>query len=857
MAVTMLMSVFTASVYAIEVDDTAIGAEVDILDSAASNARALTAINELQKKEWYKIGSNIGTTQCFGFAASVFKSLFGKTMGTQTSATKITSDTMTEVGRLLGAQSNESIKNLLMKAYPGDVIQYSSTTTAIHAAVIKEVNNSGITLYHAYGGGSGTWYVHEDYLPWSIVPTSNGFIGSFTSNSHGIGLYHSKNYDEMFGNFENLGSDFYAHITTTSNHYLAVSADSTNNVLLSTLTYSNYQEWRFQKDSDNAYKITNVKTGTCLDVKGGKAEKGTNIQVYASNNSNAQRWYILKNGTGYRLVPKADTSTTMDVKDGTIASGTNIQIWDNQNTSDAQRFTITKTTHSTSNLGQRFTANIISSVSELPVAANDSGNVFIDSASGDGYQEWLFERQEDNSYEIKNVKLNKCLDVYNRETANGTNIQVYNDNNSMAQRWYMMKDGKDYYFVPKINVDGAMDIAGGTLTKGTNIQEYKRNSTDAQKFYLDYLDCTPKYTKESNGHRYEYYDLNTTWQLSEKFCERKGGHLVTVTSEAENELVHNMINKNAWLGGTNFGADTRWYHVNGESMTYTNWRQGEPSNGSEHCMVMYYSGDYAKQWNDVNETQTTGFVCEYDDIVDPERFSPMHTLSVGEKRYEVYEDGVDWQTAKAVCEKKGGNLVVINDAQENDDITELIQNSSKDELWIGFIDINREGVWKDVFGNQLSYTNWAQDEPNNSLHIEDYALIKKADGKWNDFKGFGGYYHSMGFICEYDVSEQTVEYETIAPSETAAEETVEPPIPFPTEEPDPEILGDADGDGTVGSIDVTQIMRYVAQIDTGIDEGVLMNADVDGNGVLEIIDATYIQRYLANIETPYKIGETV
>lgn len=68
------------------------------------------------------------------------------------------------------------------------------------------------------------------------------------------------------------------------------------------------------------------------------------------------------------------------------------------------------------------------------------------------------------------------------------------------------------------------------------------------------------------------------------------------------------------------------------------------------------------------------------------------------------------------------------------------------------------------------------------------------------------------------------------------------------------ILGDADGDGEVTSVDVTYVQRYNAALQTGNDEAVLMNADVDGNGLLEIIDATFIQRHLAKIETPYDIG---
>ena len=71
------------------------------------------------------------------------------------------------------------------------------------------------------------------------------------------------------------------------------------------------------------------------------------------------------------------------------------------------------------------------------------------------------------------------------------------------------------------------------------------------------------------------------------------------------------------------------------------------------------------------------------------------------------------------------------------------------------------------------------------------------------------------------------------------------------------ILGDADGDGDVASIDATYLLRFNAEIKTGISEDLLHNGDADGNGELEIIDATYIQRWLAEFNIPYLIGVEV
>ena len=337
----MLLTVLPFSVLAAETDSAQTAASIDSESVSNTNAAATAAINALQQKDWYKIGSNIGQTQCYGFANAVFKSLFGSDMGYQASPTQISSSTMTEVGRYTGATSNATIKALLMKAYPGDIIQYCSTTTPIHAAVIKAVSNSGITLYHAYGGSTnGYWTVHEDYITWANVPTANGFIGSFTSSNHGIGLYHSKNYAQKFGDvYQDLGTNFYANIVVTSNTNLAVAANSSSNVLLATKANTNAQKWLFERASDKSYRITNVGMNKCLDVTGGKTDDGTNIGVYANNDKANQRWYFVKDGSGYTIVPKSCIGSAMDIKNGTIANGTSIWQY-TRNQSNAQRFSV-------------------------------------------------------------------------------------------------------------------------------------------------------------------------------------------------------------------------------------------------------------------------------------------------------------------------------------------------------------------------------------------------------------------------------------------------------------------------------------------------------------------------------------
>ena len=46
-------------------------------------------------------------------------------------------------------------------------------------------------------------------------------------------------------------------------------------------------------------------------------------------------------------------------------------------------------------------------------------------------------------------------------------------------------------------------------------------------------DTDPVAEGSFGGHRYEVYDTGMTWTAAARFCQEKGGHLATVTTEAE------------------------------------------------------------------------------------------------------------------------------------------------------------------------------------------------------------------------------------------------------------------------------------------------------------------------------------
>ncbi len=145
-----------------------------------------------------------------------------------------------------------------------------------------------------------------------------------------------------------------------------------------------------------------------------------------------------------------------------------------------------------------------------------------------------------------------------------------------------------------------------------------------------------------NGHYYEVVKAATgiTWSTAAAAAKDAGGHLATITTQAENDFVYNLIgdtsfwrydslqNFGPWIGGVQpAGSDEpngRWQWVTGEPFEYTNWFGGRPDEATAgEDRVHFYAGasllaTTGPQWNDKNgsaETQLpVAYVVEYEGI---------------------------------------------------------------------------------------------------------------------------------------------------------------------------------------------------------------------------------------------------
>ncbi len=137
-------------------------------------------------------------------------------------------------------------------------------------------------------------------------------------------------------------------------------------------------------------------------------------------------------------------------------------------------------------------------------------------------------------------------------------------------------------------------------------------------------DCTPctaptsiaNYTflGEFGGHRYFRSNFSRTWNQAKTMATVLGAHLVTLSSEGENNFVSGN-GQLAWIGLTDEAAEGTFTWVTGEPYgAYTNWWPGDPNNGGgagdEDYVLMNFYG--TTKWVDNGTNYFYPFIIEFD-----------------------------------------------------------------------------------------------------------------------------------------------------------------------------------------------------------------------------------------------------
>ena len=97
-----------------------------------------------------------------------------------------------------------------------------------------------------------------------------------------------------------------------------------------------------------------------------------------------------------------------------------------------------------------------------------------------------------------------------------------------------------------------------------------------------------------------------------------------------------------------------------------------------------------------------------------------------------------WEAAQAEARNLGGHLVTINDAGENAWLQTTFGTS--EQFWMGLTDKDVEGSFQWANGEEITYTNWHPNEPNDAAGNQDYGVLNfYSNGQWDDQHGLSPY----------------------------------------------------------------------------------------------------------------------
>ena len=430
----------------------------------------------------------------------------------------------------------------------------------------------------------------------------------------------------------------------------------------------------------------------------------------------------------------------------------------------------------TVDLGTDFYASITHIASWNHLTVEDNNNVDICWETYRDNQYWKFYRQYDGSYKIVSAKNDKCLDVENGSSDDGANIGVYENNDTDAQRWYIYKCGNGYQLKPKCS-DCVMEMNAWNFYQGVNLVCGTKDNSDAEIFSInkrnfDELAETTLNYSDNNG------SITFSWD----------------TPKCTSNYNLKIYNGNSVWNGE---APINIWNVQENSY---NIELGE---GTFTAVLQTYNAI-----QDYHECKSITFTTNVSS------YSPIKTVVSKGHIYELYDKPTSWETAKLVCENKGGHLATITSSEEQKVIESLIRYGKRTFYNVGATNLENINEWKWVTGESMSYTNWAIGEPNNVANIERYLSVFNNENylaQWNDTTNASTSGVSNGFICEYDG-----------------------------------LACDVDLDGLVSVTDATLLQKYVVGIATLTDDQKLL-ADCNGDGVIDVRDATYIQKIIVKV----------
>lgn len=166
-----------------------------------------------------------------------------------------------------------------------------------------------------------------------------------------------------------------------------------------------------------------------------------------------------------------------------------------------------------------------------------------------------------------NVKSGKVLDLSDAVVRNGGNIQQYKSNGTRAQKWIVKRDGDGYIIISALNSNYVLDLHNAVVNNYRNIQLYSYNGTNAQRWNI-----TKYVSKEQRINNLAAQNKNTLADGVYEICSVKNSNYALDVNSASTS---NGANVQLYLRN---GTQAQAFKVSHDSqgfVTFTNINSGK------------------------------------------------------------------------------------------------------------------------------------------------------------------------------------------------------------------------------------------------------------------------------------------
>uniref|UniRef100_A0A8C2IQR6 C-type lectin domain-containing protein n=1 Tax=Cyprinus carpio TaxID=7962 RepID=A0A8C2IQR6_CYPCA len=180
------------------------------------------------------------------------------------------------------------------------------------------------------------------------------------------------------------------------------------------------------------------------------------------------------------------------------------------------------------------------------------------------------------------------------------------------------------------------------------------------------------------------------WTDAQKYCRQKHTDLASVRNESENNQIENMLQDDqVWIG-----LHRLWVWSDNSTATFTHWRTGEPSIGTNRNSIC---------------------------------------VSTGINKLVLIRENKTWTEALRYCRDRDMDLVSVDSEQMQQRVMNVTSSALSDHVWLGLRHSCTVGIWFWVNGQTVCYNQWAS---GNDTGLDDCdktvrsGVIRTNDNHW-------------------------------------------------------------------------------------------------------------------------------